>query len=203
MLGSHSPRQSLPPDEDYLVLLLRGDLFRRYPNSIIYAVKAVRNNDLSSEFTRKLATPEEGPNKLSPLFRGSLNPDVTFFGFALTEKEARGSNSDEDLGWYFVIQEQPAEPKFGIDAENTNGPFRAAVRDWNDLSWNSIVTDRDALDNLICIDIMTNSPLTSLPTGSVQWGVNSSNMAYILLQRPVRIAIHASDMLPIAQNGGE
>jgi hypothetical protein len=57
---------------DDLVLLIRGELLRRYPNSVIYAVAAVNVNgkfDLSPR-------PEDEKH---PLFRGSLNPDVTFW----------------------------------------------------------------------------------------------------------------------------
>jgi hypothetical protein len=30
----------------------------------------------------------------------------------------------------------------------------------------------------------------------VEWGRNAAHQAYITLQRPVRIAIHAKDMIP-------
>ena len=68
-----------------LVLLIRGELLRRYPNSVIYAVAAVRNDgqlDLSPE-------PED---ERHPLFRGTLKPDVTFLGFDL-KRERRHRRS--------------------------------------------------------------------------------------------------------------
>ena len=87
-----------------LVLLVRGELLRRYPNSVIYAVAAV-----SSGGPARLVT---DPNdERHPLFRGTLKPDVTFLGFDLKRDDAIAGP-----GWFFVIQEQPTEPRFGLDA---------------------------------------------------------------------------------------
>jgi hypothetical protein len=36
----------------------------------------------------------------------------------------------------------------------------------------------------------------------VRWGVNAAQQAFITLQKPVRVAIHADDMLPVESNGG-
>jgi hypothetical protein len=58
---------------------------------------------------------QPGPmdSEIHPLFRGSLQPDVTFFGFDLDPPMSRPANP----GWYFVIQQQPTEPRFGFDVE--------------------------------------------------------------------------------------
>jgi hypothetical protein len=44
-----------------------------------------------------------------PLFRGTLDPDITFIGFDLEEAEARGDPDPQKgkPGWFIVIQEQP------------------------------------------------------------------------------------------------
>src|SRR5262249_46452311 len=68
-LGENSPRP--PGATEPLVLLVRGDLLRRYPNAIVYAVKAVR----TSEGKRDLSDEER-----HPLFMGRLDPDVGFYG---------------------------------------------------------------------------------------------------------------------------
>ena len=91
---------------EQLVLLIRGELLRRYPNSVIYAVAAVREGD-------QLELSSDPAKESHPLFRGTLKPDVTFLGFALTDKEAIA-----EPGWFFVIQEQPTEPRFGMDVAN-------------------------------------------------------------------------------------
>lgn len=201
-LGQHSPRKS-SGTQGHLVLLVRGDLLRRYPNSVIYAVKAEKNEDVNTknDYPRKPVTLAEGDNRRNPIFRGTLHPDVTFLGFDLSEDKARGSGTPGDEGWFFIIQEQPSEPRFGLDVEDFSKP--KPIDNWNALSWSSIadgnsVAERKAdLDKLVNIDIANNKPVvagTGITKG--RWGSNSSDMAYILLQVPMRIAIHAADMLP-------
>src|SRR5262249_12965964 len=120
---------------EQLVLLVRGDLLRRYPNSVIYAVRAVRNNaqlDLSTN-----------PNdERHPLFRSTLNPDVTFLGFDLKREDAIGSP-----GWFFVIQQQPTEPRFGLDAADFSKPV-PPLTTWNDLSWRHLAQTEEELKAL-------------------------------------------------------
>src|SRR4030095_1801897 len=50
-----------------------------------------------------------------PVFRGSVQPDVTFFGFELTVDQVLGTGVGDDQGYFIVIQEQPGEPRFGFD----------------------------------------------------------------------------------------
>lgn len=163
---------------EQLVLLIRGELLRRYPNSVIYAVKAEPKDgqlDLSE-------------NELPPIFRGTLKPDVTFLGFdpaKLTKKEAIA-----DPGWFFVIQEQPTEPRFGMDVADFEKPLPPLTR-WNDLSWRHLANTEEALKALSHASATTVLPVIS----NVEWGRNSAHQAYITLQRPVRIAIHARDMI--------
>lgn len=144
------------PDEN-LVLLIRGDLLSRYPNAVIYAAEAIVGND---------GKREPGPNEKYPIFRGTLQPDVTFLGFDLTPTTAKANP-----GWFFIIQEQPTEPRFGFDEEVS---FGARTH----------------------VPVAPNPPAAlKLPTGAV-WRKNSAHMAYITRQQPVRLAIHASQMIP-------
>jgi hypothetical protein len=166
---------------EQLVLLIRGDLLRRYPNSVIYAVAAVPHND-------QLELSTQPQDELHPLFRGTLKPDVTFLGFNLKKEVAIA-----DPGWFFVIQEQPTEPRFGLDAADfaTSLPL-PALTTWNDLSWRYLADTEAALAALSHAPTTTTLPIID----NVQWGRNAAHQAYITLQRPVRIAIHARDMIP-------
>jgi hypothetical protein len=182
------------------VLLIRGDLLRRYPNAIIYAGRATKGSD-----GKRILGSEER----HPIFGGTLKPDVTFLGFELTESQARGSTAKGgDPGWFFVLQEQPAEPRFGLHLAPT---FGGAPASWNDLSWSHLAADAAGLKAITYIDLAAALPNTAAletdPNGPV-WhvaggprGSRSSDIAYATLQVPVRIAIHASEMLP-ATNGG-
>jgi hypothetical protein len=182
--------------QEPLVLLIRGDLLRRYPNALVYAVKAEENPN----GPRNL-----GAEERHPLFRGRLDPDVAFFGFDLNDEQARGSNGN--AGWFFVLQEQPSEPRFGLDV----GELPAAtLSKWADLSWAHLAADATALKTITYIDLNAELPDASgvVPQPDepiVAWhgdsglgalGSRASDLAYISLQRPVRVAIHGSQLLP-------
>ncbi len=185
-----------PAPEEQLVLLIRGDLLRRYPNAIIYAVKAAPNG----------AFPEAGATEVKyPLFRGVREPDVTFIGFALTEAQARGTaaTNDAEAGWFFVLQEQPTEPRFGLDPATEFGLAPAALDSWRNLSWGHLAPGQTALEAITYVNLAGPLQGKSIPAGGTQrgvtWGANSGHMARITLQRAYRVAIHASAMLPRSQ----
>lgn len=110
----------------------------------------------------------EPGDELPPAFRGSFPPDVTFFGFDIDEAEATGADGGE--GWYVVIQEHPTEPRFGLDVGT-------AVAAGSHLA-------------------VAAGPPPGLPPGPLQWGRNAAHLAGLLRQLPVRVAIHASRLLP-------
>ena len=85
------------------MLLLRSALLRRYPGTAVYAVRGVQSGT-------QRQPPEGAGEEKAPLFRGTLEPDLSFFGFDLDVDEAIGNP-----GWYFVLQQQPTEPRFGFD----------------------------------------------------------------------------------------
>jgi hypothetical protein len=176
-LGRNSPGTS-----GKLVLLIRGELLRRYPNTVIYAVAAVRKGE-RMELSRQTA------DERHPLFRGTLQPDVTFLGFDLERADAVA-----DPGWFFVIQQQPAEPRFGLDvADFVTPPQPPPLTTWNDLSWRHLVNSEAELKALSHASVRTVLP----DIDKAKWGLasNAAHHAYITLQRPLRIAIHASQMI--------
>lgn len=176
-LGQNSPNAT-----GKLVLLIRGELLRRYPNTVIYAVAAVRKSG-------RLDLSRDAKDERHPLFRGTLNPDVTFLGFDLNRNDAVA-----DPGWFFVIQQQPAEPRFGMDvADFEKLPQPPPLTTWNDLSWRHLVNTEVELKALSHASIKTVLP----DIEKAKWGTNSNSAhhAYITLQRPVRIAIHALQMI--------
>jgi hypothetical protein len=159
---------SLGIKREPLVLLVRGQLLLRYPDTIVHAQPAAGATSLGSE--QKL-----------PIFHGRLDPDVRFFGFDLGEDEARGD--DGGPGWFFVLQEQPTAPRFGLDEVRT-GPLTS----WNDLAWDDVGVAPGAH-----LRVAGAAPAVTDPA---VWAFNSAHMAAILRQRPARVAIHASLILP-------
>lgn len=152
------------PERERFVLLLRSELLRRYPNAVIYATRAKLTNDVRG--------PSPDPDhEVYPAFRGSLEPDVTFFGFALSVSDMLGTGTGlgtagRKAGYYVVIQEQPTEPRFGFDKDT---PLGAGTH----------------------VNAAAGAPI-GLPLQGLTWGLNAAHMAGITRQMPVRIAIHAS-----------
>lgn len=172
-------------NNENLVLLIRGELLRRYPNSVIYAVKAVSKQELSRD-------PAEESH---PIFRGTLKPDVTFLGFELSRKKVIGDEATDDPGWFFVIQEQPTEPRFGLDAPVFGTELK--LDDWQDLNWAHLAKTEAELKALSHASARTVPQLVKdAAFNDAKWGTNAAHQAFITWQRPVRVAIHASQLIP-------
>ncbi len=181
-LGSHGAQGST---EGQLVLLIRGDLLRRYPRSMVYAVEGI----WSADGTRR----ELGTNELYPMFRATQAPDITMLGFALTKSIVRGADTKANNGhpgWFFVLQEQPTEPRFGLDKAET---FGGLPDHWSDLTWGHLATSDDGLKQLVYVPI--DGLLKNVVRDNIPWGKNSAQMAAITRQPPFRVAIHARTWL--------
>lgn len=163
---------------DRLVLLVRGDLLKKYPTAIVTAVNAVWPDGGGQ---RVLGTDER-----YPLFHAELAPDLTFLGFDLDLAQVKG-NDDPNAhapGWFFVIKQRPGEPRFGLDETAAT----ATATTWDDLSWQNVA----ASPNLDVAQALRNAAIPDQP----RWGRTAADMASILYQHPVLIALHASEMLP-------
>jgi hypothetical protein len=174
-----------------IVLLIRGELLRRYPHTVVYAVRA--------------DTLDGAPDVRYPEFRGRIDPDLTYLGFGLGLDEARGG--DGGPGWYFVLQEQPTAPRFGLDALPDDGGdarFGGTPTAWDGLHWGMLAATPAAFAALRFAPAGgrlagLRLPLgTSAPVPAATWGVDAAQTAAITFQRPVRVAIHASTMLAAA-----
>jgi hypothetical protein len=207
-LGTHDHRST----GNLLVLVIRGELLKRYPTAVIYAHKSkwpANPSDPNAERELvELAPGEEAlPPKTkirTPLFEAKVDPDIYFIGFDLGALEARGGTTpSSDPGWFFVIKERPGEPRFGLDDIETGTTPRTVT--WNDLSWTKIGTAQGAhlrLDGSVALDAYNaaidqeNTP--DLDDAQAQWNpsTDAAELAYILYRVPVLVAVHASRMLP-------
>jgi hypothetical protein len=220
-LGDHDHRELPGEREDELVLVVRGELLKKYPTAVIYAHRAEWVLDDDGEIDRSqarrlvtLTTAEAQAPPTSkvrtPLYEAKVDPDIYFFGFDLTVIEAKGeSDTDpDDPGWFFVIKERPGEPRFGFDIDQDGA---GGVRHyWNDVSWDDVLPGGSPGDFLQ----PTTPPavtLTAPPSSAsdeqqaqhaediqVTWGadVSAAELAYIMYQVPVLVAVHAAKMLP-------
>lgn len=117
-LGDHDHREASGENKEEVVLVIRGELLKKYPNAVIYAHRAVWRDDtkdgnpildLNSGQTidvtkerdlRPLTEAEEAnpPRTIikTPLYEAKVEPDIYFFGFDLTVCEAKGGTGKED-----------------------------------------------------------------------------------------------------------
>ena len=181
-LGVPSHRHSTT-SEPQVVLLIRGDLLRKYPDTVIYAQRAGTRPNATSP--RQV----DETNTKFPLFRAVIGNDITFFGFDLTATQAKGTGTGTDQGWYFIIQERPGQTRFGADLGSGN------TTSYKDLHWGNIPRDGDNIDPDASLITFTSGAAATDPDYPVAWETNSADMAYILYQLPVVMAIHASKML--------
>ncbi|NPC52600.1 hypothetical protein D7X99_07970 [Corallococcus sp. AB032C] len=217
-LGEHDARAPPGNNSAQAVLVIRGELLKRYPTAVIYAHRAVwqlkPDGSIDPSQERQLATltDEEAANPprtkvRTPLYDARVDPDIYFFGFDLTVAEAEGGtgeNPNDDPGWFFVIKERPGDPRFGLDTD-----AEPVLNVWNDLSWQDVQPGPTGS----FIDVSSTTPTLTLvpPTGPdaaeklpqysddlhVSWSgdMSAADVAYILFQTPVLVAVHASEML--------
>ncbi|MBK8969721.1 MAG: hypothetical protein IPM36_24305 [Lewinellaceae bacterium] len=193
-LGSNKPADSMAPG---LVLVIRGDLLRKFPNTIIYAHKAKFNPHPVRELDA-----DDVVNFKFPVFKAQLEPDITLIGFELTPAQARGTQSD--AGYFFMFKEPLGEARFGLDLlepdPDTGQYVFPAINSWNDLAWQHL--DQTAPESVHHVDLnatLGSGPVNA-PDNTVIYGSsgNAAHMAYILYQMPVLLGMHASDLLPPA-----
>lgn len=201
-LGDHSPRAVTNSKGTYLVLLVRGELLKKYPNTQVYAQKAAFENVTSPSTPRVLADETVSANIQTPVFMAELDPDIYLFGFDLDEETARGDTDDPAKpGWFFVLRERPGQIRFGLD-DWTPIDTEPELPDsdpqhWNDLSWEHFVSDKSELDSYqLDATHSFGSSAGSENSPRPVWGKNSADIASILYQNPVLFARHASEMLP-------
>ena len=99
-------------------------------------------------------------------------------------------------GWFFVIQEVPGEPRFGMDIKyetKLNPDSTPIPNDWDDLAWDRFGAAEPAF-------VSATPPLPFANPNHAKldknvWGRHAADMAFILFQTPVMVAVHASEML--------
>jgi hypothetical protein len=220
-LGRHDHREeNAGANEEELVLVIRGELLKRYPNTVIYAQKA-RWAETNGAFDNKkprfiddLAEMTEAellalPRDLvkTPLYEAKITPDIYFLGFDLTVPAAKGSLTEtptvDNAGWFFILKERPGELRFGLDEQLNPDPVTV-----NDLSWKAAkpdLQDGDYLPANSFTPLSLKAPVNAPPEKVMQHNEDkevlaaspsSARWAYLLLQAPVMMAVHAEEMLP-------
>jgi hypothetical protein len=104
-----------------------------------------------------------------------------------------------------MLQEPPTEPRCGLEPAVTfGGP---APDKWSHLSWGHLAANADALKAITYVDLNAPLPDTRSVTdtrhaawhadaGTGATGARASDLAYITYRVPIRVAVHASQLIP-------
>ena len=217
-LGTHC---TLDPERT-MVLVIKGDVLQRYPDTLIYATPARWAKDEEGHWER---VENADGTPVYPSLIGKLTDDVTFIGLVFdpldggdVETMLRGTPAPPGLkvavnpGWFFAFEQLPEEPHFGFDVEKSEHQGKVPAR-WEQLSWGHAMGE--AATAYVDLDVLTASNKGVPPEKPYDdeganaawmetWAENAAAMARITWQRPVRVLMHADQMLmsplPVTKN---
>jgi hypothetical protein len=210
-LGRNYPAHDADRTES-LVLLIRGDLIRKYG-----MILCLLNRANATAFVRGQGT------DYAPIFAGRLGADACYFGFDV----ARDTVLAEKSRHFFVLFEAPGRVRFGLDAASAAVrrdrfdfqraplafPVRALGRDaskpllpahlrtghpppvqattWDDLSWTHM-----QLDAAGYLDVVASSPGVAEPPNYWSSDRDSATIARSVWQKPIAAVVPATRLLP-------
>jgi hypothetical protein len=214
-LGTHNNPPTPVVSED-AVLVIRGELLKKYPRAVIYAHKAEwqtnADGSIDPALPRQLATLTDqeaatppATKVRTPLYEAKADPDIYFFGFNLTVAEARGgpgTNPNDDAGWFFVLKERPGEPRFGLELTRSGDPQL-----FDELTWDDAMpggSSGQTLSATALAGITLAPPAGGDPDRTDQHtddalvnaaSASAARWAYLLLRSPAMVAVHAAELL--------
>ena len=177
---------------DLLVLVVRGELLRRFPNASVFAVPSDGQTPPQPVFPDPSSDPDAATaTELYPRFQGRLEPDLTFFGFELTAADAGK--------WFFVLQQHPTEPRYGLEPADPSA-LNNQLDDWTTFSWTNLAggdtgTLRPGGGAVYAPAAPPAAAQWPANAAGLTWGRDAATIAAILLRDPYRIAIYADPMV--------
>jgi hypothetical protein len=190
-LGSHTTID----ETKTVVILIRAELFRRYPTTVVLAAKA-ESDPNNPNHLRPAGTLDSW---LPPIFTLVIDSSTRAIAFPIPRDEVRIPVGPGTPGWFFVLIEPPTSMRFGFDLRS-DPPVPPTPGDpsppasWNDLTWDHVIDARGFASARTAISLQPGQPIPA-----PQWGGSaacSADVARIAIQRPVRVALHASTMVP-------
>ena len=192
--------------------MIRGDLLKRYPNTIIYAQQATLGRRPAAQEPagahrrdRRAVReePEGSPAALSALprvrrarhlfhrlrsdaRRGQGRPDA--------RGDRRGARQAGAGAARLVLRAAGSGRRAALrPRRRTCRSSRPPTPSWNDLSWANVDLDRRPAHRPVEESRWRTSDAPR--EDGTTWGANAADMAYILYQEPVMVGIHGREML--------
>lgn len=183
--GSHLSRPG-----SLTVLLVRGDVVRRYPGMVVTAIPSGPPDGAGRH------RPDATQAPRSPLFVVAIDESTAAYAFDIPDAEIKAPATAAAPGWFFVFAEHGFRIRFGFDEPPASGAIDFG--DWNAATWP--VDDRSdrafvPVARGHAIAGAAFGPPGDPPITSPAWAHDSADVARIALQRPFRVAIQADVLL--------
>ncbi len=192
-LGSHISAQA-GGAAGRLVMLVRGEVVRRYPNAMLFALRQIGTDaDQRPTFAELPASGQPG----SILFHVPLKPDILLTGFLLTADEVKNADTGTNP-WWFFIGEHPTAPRFGLDLPVTPNVIGTIKRD--QATWGSFGPLRqDRFLNTSGSSVIVTEPVSVETTPWNAAALHGAAVARVLLQDPFRAAFRGWKLIAPAR----
>lgn len=161
--------------------LIRTTLFHKHPDAVCYLCPAIRGNGVLE--------PDPNADLRYPVAMGQVGLDMVYLGFEASAAEMRGGTGPTDPAGLFLVFEVPKEGlSFGLGGRNAAASRTGAdiARDggWQTLDWDDFPGP-----------VLIRPDLDGTDIGDLVWGRSAADMAAILREGPVLIALHGADLL--------
>ena len=156
---------SIGGSANLVFFVLRGDLLRKYPNTVVFMQPAIRKPEGR--------VPDETQPLKMPVVSARLAQDIFFLGFDVPKGDAIGNA--QKAGWYVGLQERPGDIHFGLDQSGASSPTEP--------NWENA----DTLPGQ-CLDLEKPKPLFSGLR-------HAADVAVLFYQQAFMMMVHANKML--------
>ncbi|MEP6491826.1 MAG: hypothetical protein ABJF01_04070 [bacterium] len=165
-----------------VVLVVRGEVVRRYPDAIFLAMRADTLPDDQGR-PRFSANPADTARIL---FHHHLAPDILLVGFELFPSQIQSEP------WWFLITENPSALRFGLDLPDAGNGAAASGVQRNDLDWNDL---GPLSHNRFLTTAGRTLTIGDGDDAPAVWPDHAGVVARTLLQNPFRAAFNAHKLI--------
>ena len=165
------------------VVLLRGDVVRRYPGVLVSLVAAQADGEPPIDLDGVL----DATAVSWPTFRGSLDERTLYVGF------------DRDISidpatWFVSIEEPVTEPRFALDDMDSRHFGKVPRTTWANATWGHVTT---AAEEAAMTHVrFANAPwLAGRKRDGATWARNSAHQARATFQQPFRLLLPAAYLM--------
>ena len=158
-----------------MTVLIRSPLLRRFPKTIVSLCEAEWASD------GKRAPSQATTARHKPLAMGNLGEDCMYlaFGPSLADMIGDPDPAANRPGGFLVFEQVDDASRFGLGT----GASDPAATTWNALVWGDLPSDA-----------ITADALQGTVREGLEWGGDAAQMAAILRERTIIMALHVSDL---------